>query len=322
MKYILALLLSSLPLMEQALACDLCSICNSLSTKRLNAGSFRLGVSEQYTDFGTIRTNGKKVSNPDKQFLHSSVTQLSAGYDINDNFSLEFALPYLDRSFRRTEASVSERGSVSGVGDSTLLLRYNPKSFADCESSLLWQFFAGVKMPTGSTHRLGEEAQMEEMSADVMTMGEEMSAVHGHDLTLGSGSWDIPLGVSLYTRRGRYFAAGSLQYTIRNQGDYDYRMANDISWNLGPGYYVIFGHELSVALKANFGGEYKGKDVMAGVKADDTALRHLFLGPEITVDYKDSLSLDLALDLPVDINNSATQITPDLRVRATVLWKF
>ena len=50
---------------------------------------------------------------------------------------------------------------------------------------------AGVKFPTGSTSRLREETQ-----EGAGQEGPIASGIHGHDLTLGSGSYDGLVGTS------------------------------------------------------------------------------------------------------------------------------
>src|SRR4029077_4666392 len=44
-------------------------------------------VAEQFTHFGTVLVDGREVSNPTGQYENSSVTQLVAGYTINDRFA-------------------------------------------------------------------------------------------------------------------------------------------------------------------------------------------------------------------------------------------
>ena len=61
------------------------------------------------------------------------------------------------------------------------------------------------------------------------------SGVHGHDLALGSGSFDGIVGTGIYTRWTRAFFNASMQYAIRTKGDFDYQYANDLTWFGGPG---------------------------------------------------------------------------------------
>lgn len=311
-----------------AWACDLCAIYNSISNQRLETGKFRFSISEQYSDYSTIQNSGHKIENQQHQFLRSSITQLGAGYEISDNYGFEISFPLIQRSFRRIEDDETIESSVSGLGDSTLLFRYTPISYSNVRSNVILQLFGGLKLPTGDSERLREEANedhehSEHSSLDPRHADElDENAVHGHDLALGSGSWDFPLGASLFAEYKRFFVFTSLQYTIRNQGDFQYRFSNDLHWNLGPGAYVVIQPKYSISLKANLRGEYKGKDVLSGVKADDTALRSIYLGPEIVASYLDCLSADLAVDFPLDINNSQTQIVTNYRIRAGVTWKF
>lgn len=86
-----------------------------------------------------------------------------------------------------------------------------------------------MKFPTGSSRRLKEEFN------EVEIEGAPLSGIHGHDLALGSGSYDAVLGAGVFTRYRSAFFQASVQYTVRTTGSYDYRYANDVSFDLGPG---------------------------------------------------------------------------------------
>ena len=171
--------------------------------------------------------------------------------------------------------------------------------------------------PTGDTDRLREELEEEEPAP-----GEVESAVHGHDLTLGSGSYDGFVGTELYARCRRFFFTAETQYAIRTRGDFGYRFANDLTWSGGPGYYLVFGEDLTIAVQANVSGESKGRDRFRGEKAEDTGLTAVFLGPHLSVSWKGKLSAEVSVALPVDIQNSALQSVPDYRVHGGLVWRF
>jgi hypothetical protein len=162
----------------------------------------------------------------------------------------------------------------------------------------------------------------EELNEEVPAPGQIESAVHGHDLTLGSGSYDGFVGTEIYTRLRRWFFAAGTQYAIRSTGDFDYRFANDLTWSGGPGYYLVFGEDLTVALQLDVSGESKGKDDFRGEKAEDTGLTAVFLGPRLSVSWKGKLSAEVSGALPVVIQNSALQAVADYRVQAGLVWRF
>src|SRR5437763_16295488 len=95
-----------------ALACDLCAIYSANQARgEIGRGPFA-GVAEQSTHFGTVQSEGREVSNPSGQYLDSSVSQLSAGYNFNERFGLQFNLPVMYRSFNRPDSQGGiERGT-------------------------------------------------------------------------------------------------------------------------------------------------------------------------------------------------------------------
>ena len=185
------------------------------------------------------------------------------------------------------------------------------------EWSLVWSVLGGVKFPTGDTGRLREELNEEEPAP-----GQVESAVHGHDLTLGSGSYDGFVGTDFYTRWRRLFFTAGTQYAIRTRGDFGYRYANDLSWAGGPGTYLVFGEEFTLGLQASISGESKGRDRFRGESAEDTAITAVYVGPRLSLSWKGRLSAEAGVSLPVDIQNSALQSVPDYRVQAGLVWRF
>ena len=144
------------------------------------------------------------MANPTGQHLDSSITQAVAGYSFTSRFALQINIPLIYRSFERPEGFAIDRGTESGLGDISLLGKFvvfhkenggatalkfddpkNPHLEArepDLTVSAL--LLGGVKFPTGGTSRLKEEFN------EVEVPGAPESGIHGHDLTLGTGSYD------------------------------------------------------------------------------------------------------------------------------------
>jgi hypothetical protein len=218
--------------------------------------------------------------------------------------------------------------------------------------------FGGLELPSGDSSRLREEAEeghggtadghhhtadehglaapYENPFVDPKSLrffpehnetADFESGVHGHDLALGSGSVDGILGFHLFSSWRQIFFAGSLQYLLRSEGDFDYQYANDLLWSGGPGMFVLLGHDLwrrdfSLAWQAVLSGETKGKDELDGDDLDDTSITSLYIGPGFTFTWGTSLSADIVADLPVLQNNSSLQIVPDYRLRGGITWRF
>jgi hypothetical protein len=291
-------------------------------------------VGEQFTHFGTLQFDGSEIGNPTGQYLDSSITQLVAGYSINSRFALQINLPLINRDFKRPEGFAIDRGTESGLGDLSLLLKTvafhyasvgrrtfevggkNPVAVQhepDFTASVV--LLTGVKFPTGDSSRLKEEFH------EIEVPGAPESGIHGHDLTLGTGSYDGILGGQGSLRYKNVFAEASVQFTLRGDGTHQYHFANDVTWNAGPGYYFVRTPETIAGLQFVFSGEHKDVDRFRGAKAADTGIDSVFVGPRI-VASRGRFSAELAIDLPVSIENTALQAVPDYRLSAGVSIQF
>jgi hypothetical protein len=311
--YSLAVVVSILP----AAACDLCGVYNAPLAHGMVEQGFHVSIAEQFTRFGTLQLEGHEVSNPAHQRLDSSVTQVAAGYHFSDRFGLQLNLPVIYRSFRRSEGGAIDEGTESGIGDLSISANYVFLRRDAEKWSVAWNVLGGVKFPTGDPDRLREELEEE-----TPVPGEIESAVHGHDLALGSGSYDGFVGTQLYARYQRWFFTAETQYAIRTRGEIDYRYANDLTWSGGPGFYLLFGEETTLALQANISGEDKGQDDLDGEDAEDTAITSVFIGPRLSFSWHGRLSAEVGAGFPVDIQNSALQAVPDYRIQGSVVWRF
>jgi hypothetical protein len=300
----------------RALACDLCAVYTATEAKEAREG-FSVGVFEQFTHFGTLQEDGEKTDDPVGQRLDSFITQFIVGYQVNDRFGLQVNVPYIRRSFKRPDGFAIDEGTVSGLGDMSLIGRFRAYEHLSEDATFIWYVLGGVKFPTGSSDRL-----LEEVNEVPPPPGAPESGIHGHDLALGSGSYDGIVGTTLFARWKRLFGTLGVQYAIRTLGDFEYRYANDLTWSGGPGVYLWLAHKGTLTLQLNVSGETKGKDTFQGEKAEDTGITSVYLGPEFALTWRENLSADLGVDIPVIMDNTSLQLVPDYRVRAAVTWRF
>jgi hypothetical protein len=174
---------------------------------------------------------------------------------------------------------------------------------------------AGLKFPTGDSRRLKEEFN------EVNVSGAPASGIHGHDLTLGTGSYDGIFGGQASLRYQNWFFQGDLQFTLRGDGLHQYHFANDLSWGGGPGYYFIRRRDTLLGLQFVVSGEHKDVDRFHGQPAEDTGITSVFLGPRLIASVG-KISAELAVDLPVSIDNTALQVVPDYRIRGGIAIRF
>src|SRR5438105_6565851 len=291
-------------------------------------------IAEQFTHFGTVQVNGTEVANPTGQHEESAITQLVAGYSLTPRFALQLNVPFIYRYFERPEGFKIDRGTVSGLGDIALLL----KTVLFHYSSPGWREFdvldrspiaiehepdftasivlvTGIKLPTGDTSRIKEEFH------EIDIPGAPPSGIHGHDLTLGTGSYDGIFGGQGSLRFKSFFFQADLQFTLRGDGLHQYDFANDLSWSGGPGYYLIRRPDLIVGVQFVVSGEHKDVDRFRGEPVEDTGITSVHIGPRVVASFN-KFSAELGADLPVSIDNTALQVVPDYRSRAGVSVHF
>ena len=299
-------------------ACDACSIYSSEKVQGEltegvttitppSLGLVRTGIVEQFTYFGTIKDGGRKVSNDTGQYLNSSITQLFLAYQITQAFSFQANFPLINRTYQRPNGFSTDRGSESGIGDASLLGQWAVHQ----DYNFSWNLFGGLKLPTGNASRIAEELSETDSNNEAPA-----SAIHGHDLALGTGSYDIIIGTNGRVHSGRFILPANIQYAIRTLGSYGYRYADDFAWQLVPGYYALLQPTYSGILGVSISGELKGNDTFRGNVASDTGTSAIYLGPQISLTVGEKMSAMVGFDLPVLQNETSLQIVPDTRIKA------
>jgi hypothetical protein len=251
--------------------------------------------------------------------LDSSITQFVVGYEINNRLALQFNAPFIYRDFRRPEGFAFDEGNVSGLGDVSLPAKAvlwhfasaalrefnvegkNPVAIeheSDCTCSVV--ALAALKFPTGDSSRREEEFH------EVEIPGAPPSGIHWHDLTLGTGSYDGIFGAQSSVRYKNFFAEANGQFTLRGDGAHDYHFANDLTWNAGPGYYLVRKRDTLVGFQCVASGESKDVDRFQGRAAEDSGVTSVFVGPRIIASH-DQTSGELAAEFPVLMNTTALQ---------------
>jgi hypothetical protein len=288
------------------MACDLCSVYNATEAQGGSGKGLFGGIAEQFTYFNTFQVDGQEASNPGDQYIYSSLSQVFLGYNVNNQIRVQFNLPVIYREY----GYQAQRGSDLGLGDASLIGNVRIYERLTEEFTFRWTALGGIKFPTGDAAHLNPSEP------------DFAPGIGGHDLTLGSGSFDGLVGTGFLVRWRRLFLTGAMQYAIRTEGDFGYQFANDWIWAGGPGVYLTLGHETSLSLQAVVSGESKGQDTIGGVSTDDTAITAVYLGPQVNFTWSSSLSAQLGADLPVSIVASGQQVVPDYRLRAALILRF
>jgi hypothetical protein len=314
------------------IGCELCAIYAGSHGQGAEQAGWFTGAAEQFTSFGGLQLGGADFPNTVNQSIESSTTQFILGYNFNERFSLQANIPYIHRSFRRPNGTGIEEGTEAGLGDAILVGKLLLLRKDTADSSFAWSLLGGLKFPTGDTSQLREETQA--LSRLVSSTGgthgsthsgtvngvTTESAIHGYDLTLGSGSFDARIGTSVAYRYKRAYFNASVQYAITSEGDYEYHFANDLTWDGGPGYYLLQDASRTLALEMAISGEHKGADTYRDQRVDSSGFTAVYIGPKLSYTWKDRLSAHLGVDFPVSVTNSGLQAVPGTRVRAGFTW--
>src|SRR4026207_645398 len=154
MKFSVSLCAAMLFLGNAGLACDLCAVYNASAARGEHQSGWHISLAQQFTHSGTLQENSDEISNPIDQYRDSSVTSLLVGYNVTPRFGASLHVPYISRSFRRAEGFDVDRGSESGLGDISLLGRFNAVTTFEHDMSLSISFFGGIEFPTGDSDRL------------------------------------------------------------------------------------------------------------------------------------------------------------------------
>jgi len=313
-------------------ACELCAIYSADSARGNSGAGFVFTVAEQYVSSHTLLAEGEEfnaVPFLSRAFVDSSYTHLVPGYNFSSRVGLSLNAPLIHRNFRVTQflttgESVDEEGSVSGLGDIALIGRVNLFRKIEMEYTYNVSLLAGVKFPTGDTERLDEEVAAAEQDLAIFGPGHPHSSiggVHQHDLTLGSGSYDGVFGVTGSARWQRWFFNGQVQYYLRTEAR-GYQFGDSIIVSGGPGGYILLDKNFTLSLQANAFYESNARDEILGQVSNQTGMTAWYIGPVLSLTFREHFSANAGVDLPLGISNNGLQTVPDYRVRGGFTWRF
>lgn len=340
---VLALLVAVSP----SIACDSHALYTGTLMQTENTGVF-LGVFEQYTDFSDVRANDKPAPNTNDEWIHSSITQLLLGYSFTPDLGIQVNVPLISRDYRQFENGSAVRRNVGGLGDVSVMARYAPISQAVGSANVRIELFAGIKTPTGSSGYLNEAADHHEEESEHQQAGtthdedhhddDEVdhgddgdhdepghhgdSVVHGHDLALGSGSVDGLFGLNAFATWKRFFATARIQYSVRGDGDYSYNFANDVFWEVAPGFFLLNEGAWTISTRLMFSGDYKARDKQYGALQSGTDLTSVLIGPGLGMSWTDAFQGDLAVAVPILQDVTDPQLVATYRLRVGLTWRF
>lgn len=312
-----------------AWSCDICSVYSRPHEDQTKPG-FYTGMFVQSTQYDTLQLDGRDLSESTGESLESQHLQTVLGYRINQRWRLQGNIPMTKRTFTRNHDGQREAGSVSGLGDTTVLAEVRVLDQTKSRSGDGWllSLFGGVELPTGNSDELAEELEHHHAEAKrSFQQGDELhleaaSAIHGHELALGSGSYDLLFGTAASYSRARFDLKTRLQYVKRTEGDFDYRFGDELTLALAPSFDVLRSGDHTLRLGLSVIGEGKQQDRLQGesVEATDAAL--WYAGPTLEYSLTRRVHAEFNLDFPVSTQGDGLQLFPDRRLRFAAIAQF
>jgi hypothetical protein len=276
-----------------------------------------VSVTETFSQAQTLQRSSEKRSNPRGQYLDTSITTPSIQWNATEEFSVSFQAPMIYRAFRRPAHERTDEGNFSGMGDGLFICRYEPLVCDEDGVALRGGVSAGVKLPTGSSHRLQEELRSHHHDDE-----EFDSAIHGHDLALGSGSFDAVLGLDFSATSEIFYGRAGIVYFARTQGDFGYQFGDTLIVAGGPGAFLYRQKDCTVGLEGIITYDLQQSDTFRDRTEMDTGASSIFAGPSVVVVLGDGVEADLGADFPVDVANRGLQIIADYRIHGGVRVGF
>lgn len=199
---------------------------------------------------------------------HEEFYHFALGLNPVESVTLLASLPYVERSSIEVDnhRTLGRRESSSGLGDLNLTGTWR---FLDHDAGFLG-VIVGIKFPTG--------AAREETSVGVRFEPE---------LQPGTGSYDYSAGAAFQHDWQRIRVHGNVLYTLKTEGDQDFEFGDLLSSYLIIDTPITSNTRLGLDLNL----QIEDKQIDSGVKVVDSGGVTLLLGPAISVDANDSISL-------------------------------
>jgi hypothetical protein len=331
-----------------AVACDVCALALGNKNSSLKPHQTELRLDQQILVMKKTELGNSYVKNEQRERLTSSLSHFVFAYGLSEKLTFEASVPLVSRHYRRIAGEGTRTASDSGLGDISFKgeAKLLNRKFAGGTATLFTS--AGIKIPTGDEGRLtathhsesesendsdhhaapeaehdSEEAHQHEI-AMLRHAGEDhsvLTAVHEHDLALGTGSFDFPLAVRLQQTWGTWGLGADAQYMIRTSGESDYRYGNDLLYSLWAGHQFTLATSQVMWLALHLSGEHKESDRQAGAEEDASEFRNLYVGPSMALNAA-SLNASLNVDIPVSTETEGYQLVPETRVRFSLGFRF
>ena len=265
-----------------------------------------------------------------------AVPTMSLARGLTKDFTVGVRVPYLINSgISESNADtglVDARGGVRGFGDVSMTGTY--RFYNDAQLGLTGAAIFGIKAPTGRTNATD-------------AFGDLFEAEHQP----GSGSWDPMIGGAVSSTRGPWTLGANVLFTRAGLGSQDTRLGDRFAYGLSASYLLsgVAVHDrpmklgtapfdgmmrhggvehaspaapapsLEATLAIN--GQWSGKQMIAGIRDDNTGANTVFLTPGLRLSV-DRWSTFLNVGIPIANHSNGVQSDPTLQVTSGVAVRF
>ena len=315
-------------------ACELCAIYRAADARGDYGSGFTFTTSAQFIPLRTEQFNGASVVRPQPDYLDRWMLHFVGGWNINDRWGVSLNVPVVQQTYRRVALDdfirpKTVQGVDTGLGDLSVIGRYQLWTHSGMKAGGSVQFLAGLKLPSGDTTYLDEQARLLRIYEGIVgpghnhdSLGPVTSGVHAHDLALGTGSVDGVLGLAANAHWKRFFAATQFQYYPRMEGAGDYRYADELMVSGGPGLFLWLGKDFTCSLDLNAGYDTHGSDQLFGRPSVHTGMTAWYLGPHLAMTWQNRWSAQAGIEIPLRIANRGFQNVLDYRLTTGVTLRF
>jgi hypothetical protein len=200
---------------------------------------------------GEVKTRENFPVVPTK--ITQEVHSVLLAYDVNDRLGVRLLVPFIEQSTDHISIFPNYDDfniSSDGVGDVVAMAEYS----LGATLNSAWRVIGGVSIPTGSIDEEGDTPRAPGNQQLPYTM------------QIGSGTWDIPLGL-VYEKYGKQFSWGAeVQGKVRlGENDRDYRLGHRLGAAVWTSVLTNSGFRPGVRLGYSWQDEIDGEDASLSI---------------------------------------------------------
>ena len=281
-------------------------------------GQFRMGLSTEYTDFDNFREGGDSVTNPGGNNAIIIESTLFFDLGLSERWSASMLVPYVEKQQQTNRFGERIAG---GIGDITLLGRYDAINNTDSAGAQSLSLGLGLKFPTGS---------ITEPGGDVPRLPPAFQ--------VGSGAYDLVPTASYYRTigEGGGLLADMLWRVPLGKNKFGYEFGQELEMNVGGEYTFSTWENTTFVLSLSYLHARHDTDneftlpprVRDGTRVLNTGGEFVDLVPGIRIALSPQFSLQASVALPLyedwngDRANNVGQVAPDWSAQLTFVYSL